>query len=709
MNRSEGFSLVFFKTLLLLFCFHGPSTCGEQLLRLIDGQAELYYPPADVWIRVPELDGATSATTLRVPSGKRGNPRDLFQTTVAAGFQGSDAVHVWNPVVHTFQFDSPPSQMYAQLHVSAGDFGKDGIDELLCNYVMRMVYFFDVTTETWTHMGGLAMNLEAFDVNGDGWRDLVYGFGGISNGILVQWNDGTGPVSAPIDPVHSESGDLAVGDLSGDGVDDLIVSTGDWFRYLDGDSLTWQEMGPTPAARPGVLGARVLSCGDLDEDGQVEAVLNTISGVFVFDEGVWEYFAEAADFVVVGDFEVLLAREIAIPDPVFKSFLVESYDIDGDGEISRKEAATPISLLCARLPIGSVSGLEWFVNLRDISFYQTEITTLPDLTGLKRLEELVVAHCFLSQLPELDQYENLRRLSVGYNHLLELPSLPESLEYLSCSGNDLVSLPDLSELTQLQYLGCSDNQITQLPDLSYHSQLEELYCARNPLFMLPSFDGNPNLKVIHCASNQLQSLPDLTGLVFLEKLICNHNQLTELPDLSGLINLRRLICWANYLEDLPGVESCVSLRRLYCFDNDLTQLPDLSQMFFLEYLDCSNNPLVTLPDLSNCPLLRLYCSFCGLIELPPMNTSSLERLYCRGNSLVELPDLAGAPNLVELEASENQLTIVPNVWDTQTTPTFVNLRWNNFTENDCPDIQQIIDMGVTDFFYNPQNGGYICQ
>ena len=44
--------------------------------------------------------------------------------------------------------------------------------------------------------------------------------------------------------------------------------------------------------------------------------------------------------------QLLIAQNIDIPDTNFKKYLVENFDIDKDGEISRKEALIVTSLDC---------------------------------------------------------------------------------------------------------------------------------------------------------------------------------------------------------------------------------------------------------------------------------------------------------------------------------------------------------------------------
>ena len=55
------------------------------------------------------------------------------------------------------------------------------------------------------------------------------------------------------------------------------------------------------------------------------------------------------------------------------------------------------------------------------------------------------------------------------------------LQKLYCFNNELTSLPDLSILTKLETLYCYNNELTSLPELSGLINLQRLYCYNNEL------------------------------------------------------------------------------------------------------------------------------------------------------------------------------------------------------------------------------------
>ena len=108
-------------------------------------------------------------------------------------------------------------------------------------------------------------------------------------------------------------------------------------------------------------------------------------------------------------------------------------------------------------------------------------------------------------------------------------SLPEDVEEINVSFDNLTYLPDLSRFTNLKELYCGYNQLTSLPNLP--ANLQELYCSKNQLTLLPNLP--PNLQTLICSYNQLTLLPNLPPK--LQTLGCDNNQLTLLPDLPTTI------------------------------------------------------------------------------------------------------------------------------------------------------------------------------
>jgi Leucine-rich repeat (LRR) protein len=228
-------------------------------------------------------------------------------------------------------------------------------------------------------------------------------------------------------------------------------------------------------------------------------------------------------------------------------------------------------------------------------------------------------------------------LDLSGKKLSVLPTLPDNLEELYCSNNQLTYLTAYNQKLppNLKILECNGNKLTELPTLP--DKLEKLLCSRNQLTQLPKLP--PNLKILECNGNQLKiNLPPLPNN--LEELYCSRNQLSSLQERIRMKNSSRYF-------SLPLPEN---LKILDCNENRLHELSQLP--INLEQLNCSNNRFDKLPILPP-NLKQLNCSNTYVTELPPLPVD-LKIFVCSGCSeLTKLPPLP--PNLKELNATSSPI------------------------------------------------------
>lgn len=317
---------------------------------------------------------------------------------------------------------------------------------------------------------------------------------------------------------------------------------------------------------------------------------------------------------------------IQIPDANFKTYLVQNFDNNNDGEISYAEARLVTSINVQSKSIASLEGIEHFKNLYFLYCGQSNLTTF-DVSNNTALLEL---DCHYNQLSNLDVSKNT------------------ALEYLKCSGNPLNAL-NVCNNTALEWLECDSNQLTTL-DLSNNTALTMLQCGNNQITTL-DVSNNTALIYLQCQNNQLTTL-DVSNNTTLQELNCVGNQLTSL-DFSSNTALRQLECSDNQLTTL-GLSNNMALTLLWCENNQLSTL-SVSNNTALNELRCTNNQLATL-DLSNNTVLGgLRCGFNQLTTLDVSHNTALRMLHCENNQLSNL-DVSANTALRHLWCYINQLT-----------------------------------------------------
>ena len=291
-------------------------------------------------------------------------------------------------------------------------------------------------------------------------------------------------------------------------------------------------------------------------------------------------FAGSAPAAVTGDSpETRPAVDVsaAIPDSVFRAWVLAQFDTDGDSLLSPEETAAVTRMVLPR-PVGtdngsrivSLEGIALFPALAELNCSGLALSEL-DVTGCASLVSLDCSENDLTALA-LDSCAALSRLMCYGNRLsaLDLSGCP-ALQVLLCRRNALTAL-DLSRCPALARLDCSGNALTAL-DASRCPAMSELMCHENRLTRL-EVAGCRNLFRLMCYNNALTEL-DLFGCEALETLACSRNRIASL-DLGDCALLSRLICSSNRLTRLDLTPTNMGdddeRRSLWCSDNPLEEL-----------------------------------------------------------------------------------------------------------------------------------------
>lgn len=338
-------------------------------------------------------------------------------------------------------------------------------------------------------------------------------------------------------------------------------------------------------------GGRVESCGFmLDKDGaetEVAATLSgdsfsaTVSGLEIDASYSWYAFARCGSGEVRSAAEVMTVEDgaVPIPDSAFKSYLLERYDFDGDGEISLSEAEQVwgISFCTDELGVKSVKGIEYMPNLESLALHGSWL----DPMDTSQLEHFYINHHYkfdnvgpIGTLESIDVSANskLRHLDLNNNAALgdlqweiDLSGNPE-LEEINLDMTYLL-FPDLS-LQESKLTSLSISHLRGLfPDFSKMPNLNSLVISYEQTGRKTDVDvsNSPGLEVLNvCAS--AKSISDLSRNPKLRELLVSYNDLTEI-DLSGLPQLEYLEAVGNRFRTLD-VSSNPLLDNLSAKEND---------------------------------------------------------------------------------------------------------------------------------------------
>jgi Leucine-rich repeat (LRR) protein len=398
-----------------------------------------------------------------------------------------------------------------------------------------------------------------------------------------------------------------------------------------------------------------------------------------------------------------MSSTINIPDAGFKAFLVSNYDSNSDGEISAGEALIPMEMdtpgtINQPGTFQNLEGLQFFTNLISFEASFEQITSIPDISNLKKLTYLGLQNNPITLIPDLINVTALTSLDIIDTSIETLHRLPASLQNLYASSGkiknvDLTDLPNLTYCT-LSYNPAETVKTTNLPKLTI---FKAEYCSITDL----DFSTCPNLVDLYLQEGKLTSLnisnchslhhldadgntlSSITGFnhckTTLKTLYLSRNVFTSL-DVSGFSNLVGLSCNSNGLQSL-NITGTTALTRILANMNELTTL-NLTGFNKLEEVDTQRNQLTQL-DLTNKPYLtKVAVGYNKLTSLSFSGSNALEEIYCSYNMLENIPDVTAASNM-------------ETYW----------CYHNNFGPDDCPVIKAIEAMNLQEFVYNPQEDG----
>lgn len=143
-----------------------------------------------------------------------------------------------------------------------------------------------------------------------------------------------------------------------------------------------------------------------------------------------------------------------------------------------------------------------FKHLAELDLSGSGLKEVPAaITDINPLRKLDVSHNGLSTLPNLSTLKKLKKLNIGHNVFVVVPTTVtdvSSLHELTANNNQLVVLPQkMCKLKALKRLNVSCNQLQSLPD---------------------SLNDLPNIRTIDARDNQLTTVPNLSKLNKLQRL-----------------------------------------------------------------------------------------------------------------------------------------------------------------------------------------------
>lgn len=367
---------------------------------------------------------------------------------------------------------------------------------------------------------------------------------------------------------------------------------------------------------------------------------------------------------------------IQFKDPYFLAAIIDQADINGDGQITEKEAAS-VKVLTTETSGNlsrNIDELKYFTGLEDFTLASVDIENLDcDLSCFRELQHFTLK----AKINDLIAKEHTAirsivassALNVDVSNCSTLTTIDVKcgeLNATNCTALNSISgyakKANLTGCTALNEIYASvtygfggayyiheGSFLSEEYNLTGCIGLTKVYIA-GPIFGDYQF-GPVGNRTVNC-----------TGCSSLVELTCSvgnstaEYSLTELV-LDGCYLLKELSCSYSFLKSLD-LSDCPALSNLYTRRSDNLSYLDLSNNPALAKLDCSGCKSLTSLDVSNLKnLTSLNCENCNITTLDLTNNNVLSSLVCGLNQITSL-DLSNNLALTELQCNKNQIKVL---------------------------------------------------
>ena len=205
------------------------------------------------------------------------------------------------------------------------------------------------------------------------------------------------------------------------------------------------------------------------------------------------------------------SKPILIPDTNLAAAIRESLGLPHGSTITQLDMLGLLRLRADKKQITNLKGLEYAHNLYALYLIENKINDFTILTGLTKLNRLVLNRNQIEDISHLRGLTSLSSLWLNENQIEDITPLSKltKLEGLSLSDNQIEDITPLSKLTKLENLRLSNNKISDVTSLAELVNLRDLRLERNPIKnRKPLFEllqKNPDVKIY--LENNREPLP----------------------------------------------------------------------------------------------------------------------------------------------------------------------------------------------------------
>ena len=290
---------------------------------------------------------------------------------------------------------------------------------------------------------------------------------------------------------------------------------------------------------------------------------------------------------------VVTAQDVEIPDAGLRAAIAEALDKAPGDAITRADMETLDSLWAKYRDITDLRGIEFAINLTELTLGGNNISDISPIATLTKLTKLGFGGNRISDISPVSNLTNLQTLGLRYNSISDISPASNltNLTKLALSGNNISDISAVSTLTNLTELHLGENDISDISPISTLTKLIRLFLYSNNILDISPVANLTNLTHLFLYSNNILDISPVANLTNLTDLHLGENDISDISAVANLTSLTDLHLYNNTILDISPVATLTKLTYLYLHSNTISDIFPLISLTNLKFLVISNNPI----------------------------------------------------------------------------------------------------------------------
>jgi Leucine-rich repeat (LRR) protein len=208
-----------------------------------------------------------------------------------------------------------------------------------------------------------------------------------------------------------------------------------------------------------------------------------------------------------------------------------------------------------------LSGIEYCVNLTQLTVRYNEVTDIAPVAALTKIENLYIEYTPVQDISAVAGLTGLKRLYLDNNKIADITPVKDltGLEYLFIDNNllndttRLQNIDALSKLKKMLKLSMGNNQITNISALAGMTDLIYLDINTNQINDISPLKGLTEVEILWAENNQISDISAVAGWTIVNTLDFSYNQVMDISVMADLSTLQFVFVDANQISDISAL------------------------------------------------------------------------------------------------------------------------------------------------------------